>query len=458
MRQVLIVGEGGREASIAARFHHDNPDLVINSVMRHANPTIVSIVRDTGGMYAIADSTDPDNITTLLEFEITARIDLAVVTSDASLANGVVDALEALGIPCFGPNKAAARIEWDKPFMRELVAGVDPSLNPFHRMTNGWNLSFWMRVFQDRGIPVVVKPTGLTGGKGVKVMGPHFDTYDEGLRIAMGVLAAGDEHVLLEERIDLDASIEFTVQAFTDGTHVVIPPATYGYPFRFDGDTGPGTGGMGAFTDGPGLGILPQDTLDRATVAIQGIVDALRGRGLPFKGILNVGFFATPTGLKVIECNARPGDPECINMMMLTEGDMPDIMHRIATGTLTDHDLRFADLASVVVYVVDESYALPDTPTLEPFTIDHSVLHTDTAHLFHAASIISPYGYRGVGSSRIAAVGATAQDLPAAYEKVYNTIDLAFNGPSLDYRREIGAEEYVRTLAARDFGEAFPRR
>ena len=287
MKNILLAGQGGRESSIAKRIHIDAPDATIHAVMEHANPTIADIVQGTGGQFLQGDPADPQLVG---NFGKELAVDLGIIASDVPLSKGVVNSLEVHGIPTFGPNQEAARIEWDKAFMRELINDVDPSLNLHYALARTpQEVQAMLAHFKDNSIEVVVKPLGLTGGKGVKVMGPHFDTYEDAAKIALSLLDDGDDAVLFEEKVDA-ASVEFTIQAFTDGKLVVTPPVSYDYPYRYDGDTGPGTGGMGSFTQQGPASYLTQQETAAAEASVEKIVQGMANKGLAFKGVLNVGF------------------------------------------------------------------------------------------------------------------------------------------------------------------------
>src|SRR5205807_9347160 len=197
--------------------------------------------------------------------------------------------------------------------------------------------------------PVAVKPSGLTGGKGVKVMGPHLADHDEARRYARELLARDTpaDSVLIEERI---TGAEFTIQAISDGSAVVFPPSTYDYPYRFDGDEGPGTGGMGSLTmAGPTLPFMTMGHYEQACAIIAMVIERLAHERRHFSGVMNSGFFATAEGVKVIEFNARFGDPECMNIRSLFEGNWPAVMESISAGTLSAQEVPLREEASLVL-------------------------------------------------------------------------------------------------------------
>ena len=174
--------------------------------------------------------------------------------------------------------------------------------------------------------PVAVKPSGLTGGKGVKVMGPHLADHAAAREYALELLerCGEGECVLIEEKIE---GAEFTIQAISDGRTVVFPNSTYDYPYRFDGDQGPGTGGMGSLSLAePTLPFMTPPTTSRPARSSSGSSSAWRELGRHFTGVMNSGFFATSEGVSVIEFNARFGDPECMNIMSLFDGNWTETM------------------------------------------------------------------------------------------------------------------------------------
>ena len=173
-------------------------------------------------------------------------VDIAMVSADEPLAAGVVDALLAQGTRAVGPTAGGAEIEWNKAFARALLAKLAPEAAPELRVVRDAG-EVGAAIASFGSTPVAVKPSGLTGGKGVKVMGPHLDDHEQAREYALELLARGGrgESVLIEEKI---VGAEFTIQAISDGKRVVFPPSTYDYPFRYDGDRGPGTGGMGSLS------------------------------------------------------------------------------------------------------------------------------------------------------------------------------------------------------------------
>jgi len=277
------------------------------------------------------------------------------------------------------------------------------------------------------------------------VMGPHLASHDDARDYAASLLVRSGpgQSVLIEERV---VGAEFTIQAISDGRTVVFPPATYDYPYRFDGDEGPGTGGMGSLT--MAQDILPFMTpahYEQACSIIQRVIERLAEEGRHFTGIMNSGFFATADGVKVIEFNARFGDPECMNIMSLFEGSWPAVMEKLATGTLAKGDVTLRQEASVVLYLVSPDYALRAGPARE-FTLERERIESLGTNVFFSSAVqVGQDSYRTVGTSRAVALAATADTLEQARARV---VEAAAGVPGLEWRRDVGELSYLESLGS----------
>jgi phosphoribosylamine--glycine ligase len=432
--RTLIVGHGGRESALAMRMAADSE---LHAFLGHPNPTIIEHVGRSGGTHAIGDVRDPRAVAA---FAREREVDIAMVSADEPLAAGVVDALLAQGTDAVGPTRAGAEIEWNKAFARELLAEVAPEACPSLRIARDERgLREAVAAFGEA--PVVVKPAGLTGGKGVKVMGPHLASHEEAYEYGASLLAGGHDSVLVEERID---GAEFTIQAVSDGAGVVFPPSTYDYPYRFDGDEGPGTGGMGSLSLAtPVLPFMTDSHYREACSIIARVIEALAARGRRFSGVMNSGFFATPGGVKVIEFNARFGDPEAMNILTLLDGSWTAAMESICAGRLSDADIPLRPEASVVLYLVSPDYALRPGPVRE-FSLRREALSAGGCHVFFSSAIsLGEDRYRTVGNSRAVALAAAAPSLEQARERVAGA---AATVPELEWRSDVGDPAYLERL------------
>ena len=343
--RVLIVGSGAREHAIAAALLRspERPELLCFGSGNNPGISTHTLA------YASGDVTDA------VAIEIFARANgatLAIVGPEAPLAAGVADALWSTGVPTVGPRRMLARIESSKSFTRDLLVKHGIPGNPaFQRFTSMEGVREWLARFPEQH---VIKDDGLAGGKGVKVYGDHLHSMDESVAYCEELIAAGRAFVL-EEKLEGE---EFSLMSFTDGTTTRHMPAVQDHKRAFVGDTGPNTGGMGTYSDADGkLPFLRESDIAEAQAINEAVVRALGEEcGAPYQGILYGGFMATANGVRLIEYNARFGDPESLNLLTLLESDFLAICRGIAQGKLSDVDVKFQPLATVCKYLVPEGY------------------------------------------------------------------------------------------------------
>jgi len=401
----------------------------------HANPSLLRYADASGGRLQTGDVCDAAAVAA---FAREHEIDLAMVSADEPLQAGVVDALLAQGTAAVGPTRDGAEIEWNKVFARALLLEVAPEATPRLRVVQAPE-RVDQAIASFAGAPVVVKPSGLTGGKGVKVMGPHLASHADAADYARSLLADrrhGDA-VLIEEKI---VGAEFTIQAISDGSTVVFPPSTYDYPYRFDGDEGPGTGGMGSLTmPGPTLPFMSSAHYTQACSIVQRVIERLGAEGRRFTGVMNSGFFATADGVRVIEFNARFGDPETQVVLARLKTPPAGLLRAAATGQLaTFPELRWSDGAAVTVVLASFNY--PDTPrTGDPITGLADVAEKDAhAYVLHAGTRLSPDGRVLSAGGRVLSITATGPTLPKARDRAYRALDrIALDGAH--HRTDIAA-------------------
>ena len=435
----LIVGGGGRECTFALRLVADTQ---LYAVISHANPLIVDCVKQSGGRYLIDDVNDPHVV---LSFVKEHAIDYTFVNADQPLANGVVDILLENNFKAIGGTKQATRIEWDKVYSIEMMQKVCPEFTPFYRIvSNTAELKDAISEFESLGLDIVVKPQGLTGGKGVKVMPEHLLTYQHCSDYASLLLEKNqDEQVLLVERLD---GIEFTIMGITDGKNLVISPASYDYPFRYEDDKGAGTGGMGCFTSSEKkLPFMSDRDLDDCRLIMQRIIDEMRSKNLFFNGVLNGGFFKTKKGIKFMEFNGRFGDPEVLNILSVLEGSFSDLLIHIWNKTLSDDVVSFAKKACVTKYLVAKEYPDPSEQATS-FTLDEKTIADLGVTTFFASCIkTDEHKYETLKKSRAIAFGAVSDTIDDASSLVNKVIDTYVTGV-LEYRRDIGSKKSLQKL------------
>ncbi len=265
----------------------------------------------------------------------------------------MADALEAAGFACVAPLKSLARLESSKSFTRDLVAKYEIMGNPLFRVfTSIEGLVTYIRDVLHESY--VVKADGLMGGKGVQVSGEHLKTIDEGVAFAEACIAKFGR-VVIEEKLEGE---EFSLMSFVDGETALSMPAVQDHKRAHEGDTGPNTGGMGTYSDADGsLPFFTSSDIEEAEAITRAVLKALgEETGLVYRGIMYGGFMATRNGVRLIEYNARFGDPEAMNVLPLLKTDFIEVCEAMLQGRLHDLNLEFEPMATVVKYVVPEGY------------------------------------------------------------------------------------------------------
>lgn len=419
--KVLLVGGGGREHAIAEAIARSRRDPQLYAAMSRKNPGIARLCKD----FILTKETDP----AIVDFAVRNKIELAVIGPETPLAAGIPDALWDAGIPVVGPRKLAAQIEFDKAWTRNFMKKYDiaglPGFKVFRKGESGTD------EYIDELGDVVIKPAGLTGGKGVKVMGDHFDI--EGAKAYAREVLKNDD-LVIEERL---IGEEFTVQAFVDGSSLAFAPAVQDHKRAFDGDIGPNTGGMGSYNDAKD--ILPfmktSDYTDSKKIMVDSVMAVRKETGVPYQGILYGQFMAMAKGISVIEFNARFGDPEAMNVIPLLENDFLDVCLAVVNGTLGKTKVTFKKQATVCKYAVPEGY--PDDPVKDS---EVEIGSAGDARVFYSSVYEKDGKIFTTGSRAIAVLGSagTIQDA----EKIAQNGLLALKG-RLYSRRDIGTEELI---------------
>jgi phosphoribosylamine--glycine ligase len=359
---------------------------------------------------------------------------LAVIGPEEPLAIGFVDRLEDdLGVACFGPRSELAQIETSKSWARELIAEFGIPGNPEHRV---FRSERGLRDYLMQLGSFVVKPDGLTGGKGVRVSGEHLANVEAGLEYACEVLGQ-DGVVLIEERLEGE---EFSLQTITDGRTNIHCPVVQDHKRAREGDTGPNTGGMGSYSCADhGLPFIEPTELDMARAINERVIAALAQKtGKPYRGVLYGGFMSTADGLRLIEYNARFGDPEAMNVLSILDSDLLELCWSAAIGELHTVAVNFATKATVCKYIVPAAYPKPKGAG-DVIDVDVAAFDADpNAHLYWAAVNEVESKILMTGSRALAVVGV-ADSLPDAERFAENATGYV-RGP-VRHRRDIGTAQ-----------------
>ncbi|MGA2525344.1 MAG: phosphoribosylamine--glycine ligase [Smithellaceae bacterium] len=430
MPNILLLGNGAREHAIAEAISRSAPKPRLFSFMKANNPGIASL-SETVKLGSYSD------LKAIKGFAAQNKIEFVVIGPEDPLSNGVVDALAQIGIPAVGPTKSLARLETSKSFTRNLVSKYNIPGNPQFKVFTSIE---GVETFVNKLEGIVIKPDGLTGGKGVMVQGDHFATREEALKICRKILTE-NQSLIVEEKFDGE---EFSLQCLCDGKTVVATPLVQDHKRRFEGDKGPNTGGMGSYSlPNHSLPFLnPEDTLAGLEISRKVAAALIQETGSPYKGIMYGGFIATKTGVKLLEYNARFGDPEAMNILPLLKTDFLEICRHIIAGTLDKLKIEFEPKATVCKYVVPKGYGLPaNHPDAVSSRAKIEVGNVRKARLYYS-SVDKKEDSLYLSSSRAIGIVGIADTLEKA-EKIAQDGVKAIKGP-VAYRADIGTSELIQ--------------
>lgn len=412
--KIVVIGGGGREHAL------------VWALLRSARVTEVVCAPGNGGIAAIArcEAADVANVEAIQQLVQRERPALVVIGPEVPLAVGAVDALQERGVPVFGPTKAAAQLESSKGFAKDFMRRWEIPTAAYAVCGSVEAVRAALGGFAAR---VVVKADGLAAGKGVVLC----ETQDEAIAAADEMfsgelLGSGVERVVLEEMLE---GPEVSFFAICDGTKAVALAAAQDHKRIGEGDTGPNTGGMGAYSTDD---LVSAETSTWMLGVAQTVVDGMKAEGTPFAGVLFTGFMLTPDGPKVLEFNTRFGDPETEAIMLRLETDLVDILEAAVAGRVGEVAVKLRPGASVCVIAASAGY-----PGKYAGGKLISGLETvvEGVEVFHAGTA-SRDGKIVTAGGRVLAVTAAGGDLREALAKVYAALDgISFDG--MQYRRDI---------------------
>ncbi len=427
--KVLVVGGGGREHAIVRKLKESR------------GVTKLYCAPGNGGIAMDAECVNiaATDIDAMVRFAEKEQIDYVVVAPDDPLAMGMVDALSAAGIPAFGPNKAAARIEASKAFSKDLMKRYHIPTAAYEVFDDADKAKAYVK--EKNRYPVVIKADGLALGKGVLIC----ETEEAAMNainsmMCEGAFGASGSRVVIEEFL---TGPEVSVLSFTDGKTVVPMISSMDHKRALDGDKGLNTGGMGTIAPNPyytpEVAKVCMETIFRPTV------EAMAAEGCPFKGCLYFGLMLTPDGPKVIEYNCRFGDPETQVVLPLLESDLLAVMQAVTNGTLADCEVKFSDKSAACVILASGGYPEAYEKGKAIAGLASGQPENGGAVVYHAGTKQEPDGALVTAGGRVLGVTALAPSLKEAIDAAYIAAEnITFEGAHM--RRDIGA----RALAAKE--------
>ncbi len=424
--KVLVVGSGGREHALCWSIA--------------ASPLCDKLYCAPGnaGIAAEAECVPigAEDVPALVDFARKEAIDFVVVGPEVPLCAGLVDRLDDAGIKAFGPSAAAARLEGSKGFMKDICGKYDIPTASYGRFDDAEAARDYIRA---QGAPIVVKADGLAAGKGVTVA----HSVDEALAavddaLLDGLFGEAGAEVVVEECL---VGEEVSVFAICDGAHAVLLDSAQDHKAAYDGDTGPNTGGMGAYSPAPIMDEALTETV--RTTIIEPTLAAMAAEDCPFKGVLFAGLMVTDSGPKLLEYNVRFGDPECQVLMTRLMSDILPALIASADGVLDSFDLRWYEDAALTVVMVTEGYPGAYQKGSEIKGIDTAMAADENVTVFHAGTSLDESGKLRATGGRVLNVTARGASVKEAQARAYGAVD-RIDWPEGFCRRDIGWRAVAR--------------
>lgn len=428
--KVLVVGSWAKE-QITIENIKTHSRIKVYSYLDIRNPGIISLADG----YRIGSLKDIKNIR---DYAQEKEIDLVLITTASPLQAGLVDLLEEARIPTFGPRKCCARLEFDKSFARKLVEQIAPDVVPEYKVFKIPEKA--IEYAEKKKWQVAVKPIGLTDGLGVKVFGDQLKTPEEVKKYIHSIFKnqiSGYSKVIIEERVQGE---EFTIQTLVYGDSFIKTPAIQDFKKLKNGDRGPNTASMGSYSsDGFLLPFMVEKDYQKAIEVIKKTVSALQKEtGCPVSGFLYGQFMLTEKGIKLIEYNFRPGDPEWINIIRLLEENIAEVVFDLMKGKRKT--IKLIPRFTLCKYIVPVDYPRLQNQVLK-VQIEEEVLKKNHTRYYHSCGL-DPSAQLRVGDERGIALITDASSLKDANENIEKSIK-GING-YFYYRKDIGDEQMIR--------------
>ena len=414
--KVLLIGGGGREHALGWKIAQ-SPELT-KLYLAPGNPGLNQL----GEKLSIPES---DN-KAITAFARENEIDLVIIGPEAPLASGLGDQLRAAGVACFGPDRDAARLETSKSFMKELCAAAGAPTAGYGQFSEPAPAKEFLR---EQAAPYVIKADGLAAGKGV-VIAETLDAADAAIDdMLAGRFGAASASIVIEEFMHGEEASFF---AITDGATIIPMIAAQDHKRAFEGDKGPNTGGMGAYSPAPVFApAVYQRTMKEI---VEPIIAEMRARGTPYVGVLYAGLMIKEERPRLVEINARFGDPECQVLMRRMKSDLLPILHAAATGTLSGHAIDWADDAAALVVMAARGYpGAYNKGSIINGVDDANAL--SNVEVFHAGTKEAD-GALIANGGRVLNVTATGASISEAVTRAYQGVD-AIDWPKGFCRRDI---------------------
>ena len=430
--KVLVVGGGAREHAIANAVVKSE-DTELFSVMNNLNPGIKKISKH----YILEKET---NVSKVIKYAKEKNIEIALIGPEAPLKEGIVNELKKNNIYSCAPTKEAARIETDKEWMRNLLKNYKIPGQLKYETFIDRNKA--IQFIEKLNCEVAIKPIGLTGGKGVRVAGDHFNGINEAMEYVDDVISkkiGGQAKVLIEEKA---IGEEFTLQAFSDGKTILPLHAVQDHKRLLPGDSGPNTGGMGSYSCENGLlPFLDKSDYEEGAVILQRIIEALKKENYPYVGPIYGQFMLTVNGPKIIEINARFGDPEAMNVLPLLQTDFIKICNAMINQNLNKIKLKMKNHSTVCKYVVPKGYGYKSIIDKKVF-VDEKEIYKTGSKLFYA-SVNKQNNFVTTTSSRsLAVVGISSKLIDA--EKICEEALKHIKSEDIFIRHDIGKPDLIQ--------------